>query len=92
MKRIAIILIILTFFVSCASTYENEDQHYLGIKGAMVKDRYSVAVLEIMKFKEKYPNSRYLCELLPIQIAWRKDKGLDISENEKEFNEKCNSN
>lgn len=85
------VFLILFFGASCASTYENEHQHYLGIKGAMAKDKYSVAVLDIIEFEKKYPNSKYLCELIPIHIAWRKDKDLDVKDIENRYHEKCES-
>ncbi|HXH75382.1 MAG TPA: hypothetical protein VNJ08_10485 [Bacteriovoracaceae bacterium] len=90
-SSLLVMVLILFFGVSCASTYENEHHHYLGIKGAMARDRYSVAVLDIIEFEKKYPNSKYLCELLPIHIAWRKDKDLEVKDIENRFHRKCES-
>nr|BDT28440.1 hypothetical protein BHI3_19060 [Bacteriovorax sp. HI3] len=84
-----LIISIFAFTCSCSTIYKNEHQHYLGIKSAMAKDRYSLAVKEIMEFKDKYPESNYLCELLPIQIAWKKDRNMDASKEESEFTVKC---
>lgn len=80
---------ILFLGISCATTYENEHQHYLGIKGAMARDRYSVAALDILEFEKRYPNSDYLCELLPIHIAWKKDKNLNSKDIETKYDKKC---
>lgn len=49
----------------------------------------TLAVKEIMEFKDKYPESSYLCELLPIQIAWKKDRKMDASGEENEFKVNC---
>lgn len=87
------LLLVLAFLVSCSSVkYENEHQHYIGIKSMIAKDHYSQAFLEIMKFQEIYPNSRYICELYNFEIAVGRDR--DYSKNymtdiEKRYDNKC---
>jgi len=43
----------------------------------------------IIEFEKKYPESDMLCELLPIHIAWRKDRGYTTEEIEKRYKKKC---
>lgn len=87
--KIIQLAMILIFVSGCATVYKNEDQHYLGIKSILARDQYSLAVVEIIEFENKYPKSEKLCELLPIHIAWRKDRGYSTEEIEKRYKEKC---
>lgn len=84
MKKICLI-VILCSIVSCATTYKNDHQYYLAIKAAMAKDQYAGAVAKIINMKKQFPDSPYLCELLPIEIAWRKDHSYDTESQEKFF-------
>jgi len=84
--RLVIISILVT---GCATTYKNESQHYLGIKSILSREQYSLAVVEIIEFEKKYPESDMLCELLPVHIAWRKDRGYTTKEIEKRYKKKC---
>ncbi len=85
---------IVTFILvsSCATTYQNEHQHYIGIKSHIEKDHYSLATLEIMKFQENYPNSRYICELYNFEIAVGRDRDFNdkfMTDIEKRYDNKC---
>jgi uncharacterized protein (DUF2344 family) len=88
-----LILVILLICSACSSVkYDNENQHYIGIKSLIAKDYYSKAILEIYDFQEKYPNSRYICELYNFEIAYEKDRDFSdkhIQKIEKLYNEKC---
>jgi len=89
--KLTIYLIIFVAFFSCASpyTYENEHQYYLGIRAAMAKDQYSLATARIIELEKDFSNSRYLCELYNIQIAWKNDQKLDVREVEEKYQKKC---
>ena len=88
-----ILLLVILVLTSCSSVkYKNEHQHYIGIRSFIAKDRYSLAYLEIMKFQEKYPNSRYICELYNFEIAVAKDRDYSerhIKDIEKRYDNKC---
>ena len=81
--------ILLIFVLSCSTVYQNEHQHYLGIKSILAREQYSLAVVEIIDFEKKYPESKNICELLAIHLAWKKDRGYSTEEIDKKYNDKC---
>ena len=68
-----LLLIFPYFFMSCVSGKLTEDERYLLIKTDLANSRYSFASNKAREFEKDFPESRYLCELWNIQIAYYKE-------------------
>lgn len=88
-KKRLIVLVTAMLCGACATTQKSEDEYLQLINGALAQDRYSLAATKIMDFQKQYPNSKHICRVLPVLIAYKKNSGLKFSESENEYDQKC---